>query len=485
MELPPFDRLESLDEGALAELRRRLDASGYAQGVIDRAETSAPSLFHPLRLPFVRWSLRRMQGADALLARVLAYDDSAPWASLVDALGADLSATLLEAGLFAREGDLARALFRLAPERGLWILSDQDLGGDCVIGPGATTLILERLVPESFTGRALDLGCGSGVLALLLAQAGGEVIATDINERAARMTRWSARLNQLTVDVRVGDLFAPVEGERFDLILSQPPFIALPDGIDAVTYMHGGRRGDELALRIAAELPRFLADEGQAALLFDTPELAGTSLERELRERLGGTSVGQLTLLAPGPHPDHLALAYAFSAGQSFSPEVEALALRYRDHIESLGARRFHRALFLLHGAVRGIAMQLQVRGLPDAAVLARLWRSVAISAAAEEELLKARLRPVPEAHWLETRTRPDLELDPSCQIRFDSGWYARDLEVPFTTVVLLAALARSDRLSDAVARYESEIGAAPGEARVELLRFVRDGLRRGVLEVS
>ncbi len=72
--------------------------------------------------------------------------------------------------------------------------------------------------------RWLELGTGSGVVACALARAGALVVATDIDDNAARNTRFNAELLGLQLDVRVGDLYAPVAGERFDGIVANLPF---------------------------------------------------------------------------------------------------------------------------------------------------------------------------------------------------------------------------------------------------------------------
>lgn len=73
----------------------------------------------------------------------------------------------------------------------------------------------------------LDMGTGSGVCAVFAAKEAARVVAVDINAAAIRCTRINALLNGVEgkIDARQGDLFAPVGGERFDLILFNPPFL--------------------------------------------------------------------------------------------------------------------------------------------------------------------------------------------------------------------------------------------------------------------
>ncbi len=79
-------------------------------------------------------------------------------------------------------------------------------------------------VPAGAT--VLDLGTGSGVLAVAAARSARSVVAVDINPAAVRCARINALLNGVEdrVEVREGDLFDPVSGERFDVVLCNPPF---------------------------------------------------------------------------------------------------------------------------------------------------------------------------------------------------------------------------------------------------------------------
>jgi release factor glutamine methyltransferase len=81
----------------------------------------------------------------------------------------------------------------------------------------------ERLGEQS---SVLDLCSGSGILAIVAAQSGaGRVTAVDISRRAVLATRLNSRLNGVFVRTVRGDLFAAVPGERFDVIVSNPPYL--------------------------------------------------------------------------------------------------------------------------------------------------------------------------------------------------------------------------------------------------------------------
>lgn len=154
-----------------------------------------------------------------------------------------------------------------------WIISDLDdqlrrgpARPDHVMGVGGATRSLISQAPPGETGRCLDLGTGCGIVAMHLALR-GDVVATDISERALMLARANARLGGLEqrIEFRLGDLFEPVSGEHFDLVLSNPPFVITPRGDgDAPVYEYrdGGMAGDGLAERVVAEGPAHLAPGG-------------------------------------------------------------------------------------------------------------------------------------------------------------------------------------------------------------------------------
>ena len=76
----------------------------------------------------------------------------------------------------------------------------------------------------------LDLCSGTGILGLTAARLGARATAVDLSRRAVVNARLNARLNRLALEVLRGDLFEPLGGRRFDLIVSNPPYIPAPPG---------------------------------------------------------------------------------------------------------------------------------------------------------------------------------------------------------------------------------------------------------------
>ena len=79
----------------------------------------------------------------------------------------------------------------------------------------------------------LDVGCGTGVLSLAAARAGGVVTAIDINPHAVHTTIENAAANGLTVEVLLSDLFAGLRDRHFDLVVANPPYFAKDPADDA------------------------------------------------------------------------------------------------------------------------------------------------------------------------------------------------------------------------------------------------------------
>jgi release factor glutamine methyltransferase len=114
--------------------------------------------------------------------------------------------------------------------------------------------------------RVLDLGSGSGACGIAAAQAGCQVVAVDINPSAVRCTRINALLNNVTVDARQGDLFAPVPEQRFDVVLFNPPYYR---GEPRDPLDHAWRSPD-MPERFASQLGAHLTDIGYALVVLST-----------------------------------------------------------------------------------------------------------------------------------------------------------------------------------------------------------------------
>jgi methylase of polypeptide subunit release factors len=158
-----------------------------------------------------------------------------------------------------------------------WIASDPGeltragaLAENHVLGVGGASLTLSGLMVERPSGLTLDLGTGCGIQAMHASRHSGRVIATDISGRALAFAAFNVALNEIrNVEFRLGSLFEPVDGESFDHIVSNPPFVITPriDGVPSYEYRDGGMVGDALVAEVVRGAAEHLRPGGIAQLL--------------------------------------------------------------------------------------------------------------------------------------------------------------------------------------------------------------------------
>lgn len=116
--------------------------------------------------------------------------------------------------------------------------------------------------------RSLDIGTGSGIGAIFAARRGYSVIGVDLNPEAVRCARINVLLNNLEgyIEIRQGDLFTPVAGEQFDLVLFNPPFYrgTPSDPLDRAW------RATDVIERFAKGLRQALKSTGEALIVLST-----------------------------------------------------------------------------------------------------------------------------------------------------------------------------------------------------------------------
>lgn len=267
-------------------LRDALRAGGYRYDEV--AARLGPVAHSALSRNETTPGLRATVGGSPLetMARLWLLQAAVP-RELADRALPGLVEPLASAGLLKQSGGEVRARVDVRPYAGTgadhdsdwWVVSDLtpgldgtpvELAGDHVLGISSASTSLAQLTVRERLGRALDLGTGCGVQALHLAGHVEDVVATDVNQRALAMTRLTAALNEVEVDVRAGSLFEPVGDEQFDLVVTNPPFVVSP-GRDQpgerLVYRDSGLPGDEVVRRIVTSAPRHLRPGGWCQVL--------------------------------------------------------------------------------------------------------------------------------------------------------------------------------------------------------------------------
>ena len=179
------------------------------------------------------------------------------------------------------------------------------LPDDHVLGMSASTQALAGATIRREITSAFDLGTGCGVQALYASEHAARVVASDLNPRAAACATLTMELNDVTnVAVREGSMFDPVEGERFDLIVANPPFVISPSR--RYLFRDNELVVDELCRQLVRSAPSHLTDGGHCQVLASWAHVRGQDWRDRLHGWFEGTECDALVLerevLEPGAH---------------------------------------------------------------------------------------------------------------------------------------------------------------------------------------
>ncbi len=141
-----------------------------------------------------------------------------------------------------------------------------------VYEPAEDTFLLLDALSVSPGEKCLDVGTGSGILAIKMAKEGGEVIATDIDIKAILTAKKNSEENGVKVEFVRCDLAAPIYG-KFDKISFNPPYLPFDDEIPESVWWSGGK--EIIGRFLKRDLPRILRRGGEAYLVYSS--LSGVS----------------------------------------------------------------------------------------------------------------------------------------------------------------------------------------------------------------
>lgn len=499
-------------EPVIPALRADLAAARYRVDHLDGLWGAAAeaALQRGNRVPAVR-ALAGSADPAALLARVFLLGESVEAAALEPALPTLGVEGAVRLELLARDGDRVRALLDLRPYSFVdthgagewWIASDlgelatgAPLPTDHVLGVGGASTTLAGLQFPDDVESVLDLGTGCGIQALHARRFAQRVVATDISERALRYARLNAELNGVDgIEFRLGSIYEPVAGERFDRIVTNPPFVITPrmPGVPAYEYRDGGLEGDALVARVVAGAVEHLVPGGTAQLLgnweyrwnadgleraADWAVGAGLDvwvLERDLLDparyaetwiRDGGTRVGT-------PEFERLCAAWLDDFVRRGVTEVGFGYLVLRRPAEADAAPRFRRAeraSASLDGVVgigahlsQALAARDLVQGLDDEALLAARLR---VAGDVTEE----------RSHW------PGAE-DPSVIVLRQGGGLRRELRADPALAAVVGACDGELPLGAIIDAVAELLGVDAREMRPALLAEARELVVDGILQ--
>jgi methylase of polypeptide subunit release factors len=267
------------------------------------------------------------------------------------ALGRDAVEALLSLGLVVADDGKLVPRSRIMPVEGLLIsfdgFSTRDDPHGYVSTFSPTTAWLTALTPRRRIGSAVDIGTGNGAHALLAARHSDRVVATDLNPRALAYTEINAALNGLdNIETRLGSLFEPVAGERFDLVTCNAPFVVSPES--RWQYRDSGMPADLMSELLTRQAALALADDGFASLLVSWVAETADEPDERVLSWLDGSGCDAWVLGMTSADP----LDHAFSWNNHLADDQVALGAALDDwsaYFRSIGVGWITEGAVLLH----------------------------------------------------------------------------------------------------------------------------------------
>ena len=347
------------------------------------------------------------------------------------------------------------------------------------------SVALAHLTVRGEGERALDLCTGNGIQAILLAAHAEHVVATDVNERALAYAAFNAALNGVgNVETRAGSFFEPVEGEQFDLVVANPPYVVSPES--TYLFRDGNMTGDAVSEYVVRGTPAMLAPGAFASVLIAWALDPDDPAERP-RSWLEGSGCDAFLLHTSTDDP--IETATAWNRDLLDRPEAYAEALdRWLAYYRELGIEQLGYACVVLRKRSDGRDGWLETQQLPRAALrpagrhVRKLFETHDRLSELDSDraLLDQRLRVVDDAvvtqdtRFAEGRWQPE-----SLTLRLEHGLpFSAELDPP--TARLIRELDGSKTLRDALA-----VAVDSDAARETGLSLARRMLEIGFLELG
>lgn len=354
----------------LRALCTRLQAAGYTADSLRRLlDIAQPDDVGLLNHSPALERIRDERTPAGTLIRLFFLEEQETAARAATVLSRQLCEDLVHGNLLRNRNGKVTAQLRIDPVDDQYFLADRRFHGlaanalrlpgrDPVYPPSSDSLLLRQAIHAPTAGRVLDLCTGSGVQALRHMHTAERITSVDLNPRAAAVARLNAALNGASnVDVREGNLYAPVSGEQFDLIIANPPFVASPYA-SGPAYHSGGATGDSVLRRIISGWRTHLAQGGRAFAITHRALRAGEPIEAVARSwfrRFTGRAL--VLVLERGTAIDLAAAQSLFALDRGLA----AYAREVRRWISHLHRLRIHTVALLLIVAEQATPQSLEV----------------------------------------------------------------------------------------------------------------------------
>lgn len=261
-----------------------------------------------------------------------------------------------ETGLLTVAGEWVTPEYRLRPHDQLLLAGDVDRpeAADLVSAFTGPTLTLARLIPRTPSRRMLDVGTGSGILALLGAAHCEHVTATDLNRRALMFARFNAELNGISnLELLEGSWFEPVVGRCFDLVVCNPPYLVSPD--QEFIYRDSGLAGTTLLEQLIRQASEHLTPGGLAVMLCSWPHQSADDWAAVPNAAVSGTDCDALIIGSDAIDPFDYAVRWNTPPVSFVTPHaLRETVARWRRYYRAIGAGAITFGAIILRRRSRG-----------------------------------------------------------------------------------------------------------------------------------
>ena len=464
-----------------ARARAVLADAGYTAEAVQALRRSGA--FVPER------AARRALAADAspvaVLVRLFVVGEAVPLDEADAALGDGLEA-LAELDLLHADGGSVIPAVEIVPHDELMIASDRrDIAEEADVVPGlhSPSATLGTLTIRTPVQRALDVGTGNGIQAILISPFAEHVVATDVNERALAFAQLNCALNGRTnVELRLGSFLEPVADDRFGLIVANPPYVISPES--RYLFRDSGMGGDQVSAELVRDIPTHLEPGGHASVMISWIQ-EGDLIGPRVQSWVDGAGVDGLLL--------HTAMTAAESAANQWNSDLATDEDRYDAAVDEWNA--YYRAEGIEAIGYGTLVLRRRDSAEPWFSVLAlsshlggqastqllRLFEATDAAQADDETLLGLTLVPVPTARLTQRLEREGgAWQDAGTELTVVDA-IELNARVDETSREILMALDGSVTIGEVLARSAVAAGVAAADA-AQALPLVRRLLTAGYL---
>lgn len=374
-----------------------------------------------------------------------------------------------------------------------WVVSDPTPGldyqttptkPDYVLGVSPASTTLAQLTIGTQVGSALDLGTGCGVQSLHLSTHADRITATDVNPRVLKLAHLTAALNQIDVDLRKGSLYEPVEGDKFDLIVSNPPYVMSPPTGERLIYRETGFTGDGLVEEVISKSADHLNPGGVCQVLANW-----AVTDQPWEDRIAGWApegcdlwVIERERLDPYAYIE----MWLTDAGLVGGPEWEAKYREWLDYFDQLGVRGIGMGWITVTNAGR-TTPDITIESWPHEVqqpvgpAIAQRQTDISWAQASDDQLLSANLK-LRSDIVQESLGAPGAE-DPQYIVLRQHAGLKRALQIDTALGGVLGACDGTMPLGIIMDAVANLLDADPAEQRGDLLPKIRSAIAEGYFE--